>query len=600
MYKSRLQELCQRRHWALPQYTASRDGPDHSPLFRATVTVNGAAFHSLDDSRSSKQAQDRAAQIAFEQLSAEDPPTAPSRPLPVALDNQVSYKNQLQIYLQKKNKGLPSYISVHDGGSPIRHFKAFVKIDGQSFESTGYFHTIKEAEQSAAMAALMSLFPEGNKQDDAVYKNLLQELTQKHGFPLPKYTTTSYVKSHIPSFSSTVEIKGEFFKGDVAKTKKQAEMNAAKVAWSHLKEGISSRFTSDLLAKWEVQIASEPVISRSDTKTNLKCLKPSVDAHKMDDIISGDILVIAFVKIDGQSFESTGYFHTIKEAEQSAAMAALMSLFPEGNKQANAVYKNLLQELTQKHGFPLPKYTTTSYGKSHIPSFSSTVEIKGEFFKGDVAKTRKQAEMNAAKVAWSHLKEGISSRYTSDLLAKWQVQIASEPVISRSDTKTNLKCKPSVDAHKMDDIISDGHGEASGSTASPPCDQIINTAKEVMNTDGSFRHSASCTDEHNPEITINKKDTVSLVHKPEVVDVLKNRNTLQGAMSDDGSSALSSNSNTSNIHAKTATEPPTGRNTLLLCKRVQIYPHKSDLVLPEGANPLPCSDDSWVAVSFHL
>ncbi|RWV85555.1 hypothetical protein GW17_00052643 [Ensete ventricosum] len=121
-----------------------------------------------------------------------------------------------------------------------------------------------------------------------------------------------------------------------------------------------------------------------------------------------------------------------------------------------------------------------------------------------------------------------------------------------------------------------------------------------MNTDGSFRHSASCTDEHNPEITINKKDTVSLVHKPEAVGVLKNRNTLQGAMSDDGSSALSSNSNTSNIHAKTTTEPPTGRNSLLLCNRVQIYPHKSDLVLPEGAIPLPCSDDSWVAVSLDL
>lgn len=86
------------------------------------------------------------------------------RPSSVFLaDSQVSYKNQLQIYLQKKNKGLPSYFSVHDG-SPIRHFKAIVKIDGQSFESTGYFHTIKEAEQSAAMVALMSLFPKGNEQ----------------------------------------------------------------------------------------------------------------------------------------------------------------------------------------------------------------------------------------------------------------------------------------------------------------------------------------------------------------------------------------------------------------------------------------------------
>lgn len=113
-----------------------------------------------------------------------------------------------------------------------------------------------------------------------------------------------------------------------------------------------------------------------------------------------------------------------------------------------------------------------------------------------------------------------------------------------------------------------------------------------MNTDGSFRHSASYTDEH----TINKKDTVSLIHKPEAVDVMKNRKTPKSAVSDAGIS----NSNASNIHAKTGTEPPIGRNNLLLCNRAQIYPNKSDLVLPEGAIPLPCSDDSWVAVSFDL
>ncbi|RRT50881.1 hypothetical protein B296_00040870, partial [Ensete ventricosum] len=73
MYKSRLQQLCQQRQWPLPEYAVSREGRDHDPHFRATVTVNGAAFHSPDDSRTTKEAQNKAAQVALEQL----PETAP-------------------------------------------------------------------------------------------------------------------------------------------------------------------------------------------------------------------------------------------------------------------------------------------------------------------------------------------------------------------------------------------------------------------------------------------------------------------------------------------------------------------------------------------
>lgn len=71
----------------------------------------------------------------------------------------------------------------------------------------------------------------------------------------------------------------------------------------------------------------------------------------------------------------------------------------------SGVYKMLLQELAQKRGLSLPKYTTTNYGEGHMPTFSSKVEIKGELFQGDVAKTKKQAENNAAKFALSQLEE---------------------------------------------------------------------------------------------------------------------------------------------------------------------------------------------------
>lgn len=71
----------------------------------------------------------------------------------------------------------------------------------------------------------------------------------------------------------------------------------------------------------------------------------------------------------------------------------------------SALYKNLLQELAQKQGISLPSYQTLRDGACHMATFRSTVEVEGESFEGDVAKTKKQAEMNAAKVAWYKLRE---------------------------------------------------------------------------------------------------------------------------------------------------------------------------------------------------
>lgn len=69
------------------------------------------------------------------------------------------------------------------------------------------------------------------------------------------------------------------------------------------------------------------------------------------------------------------------------------------------MYKNLLQETAHRAGLKLPVYTTVRSGPGHQPVFTCNVELAGMSFNGEPAKTKKQAEKNAAMAAWSALKQ---------------------------------------------------------------------------------------------------------------------------------------------------------------------------------------------------
>ncbi|KAM3345536.1 double-stranded RNA-binding protein 2 [Capsicum galapagoense] len=153
------------------------------------------------------------------------------------------YKNQLQELAQRSCFNLPSYTCIREGPDHAPRFKATVNFNGEVFESPNYCSTLRQAEHSAAEVALNALSNRGPSNslaarildETGVYKNLLQEVSQRVGASLPAYTTVRSGLGHLPVFTCTVELAGVAFTGEPAKNKKQAEKNAAMAAWSSLK-----------------------------------------------------------------------------------------------------------------------------------------------------------------------------------------------------------------------------------------------------------------------------------------------------------------------------------------------------------------------------
>lgn len=166
------------------------------------------------------------------------------------------YKNQLQELAQRSCFNLPSYTCIREGPDHAPRFKATVNFNGEVFESPTFYTTLRQAEHSAAEVALNSLSNRGPSHslaarildETGVYKNLLQEISQRVGASLPSYTTSRSGLGHLPVFTCTVELAGIIFTGEPAKNKKQAEKNAAMAAWLALKQ----------LAREAASCSSEP------------------------------------------------------------------------------------------------------------------------------------------------------------------------------------------------------------------------------------------------------------------------------------------------------------------------------------------------------
>ncbi|KAL8218250.1 hypothetical protein R6Q57_021623 [Mikania cordata] len=187
------------------------------------------------------------------------------------------YKNQLQELSQRSCFNLPSYTCIREGPDHAPRFKATVNFNGETYECPNYCSTLRQAEHSAAEVALNALANRGPSNslaarildETGVYKNLLQEVSQRVGSSLPTYTTFRSGLGHLPVFTCTVELAGCIFTGEPAKNKKQAEKNAAMSAWSSLKH--MARQSENLsLQKGNVEEQEHVTVARALQKFRLK------------------------------------------------------------------------------------------------------------------------------------------------------------------------------------------------------------------------------------------------------------------------------------------------------------------------------------------
>ncbi|KAG0567002.1 hypothetical protein KC19_7G103300 [Ceratodon purpureus] len=148
----------------------------------------------------------------------------------------VMYKSQLQEYAQKAGLMHPTYDHVKEGASHEPRFKSTVWVNNQSYESPPGFPTLRSAEHAAAKVALdflqktqiSGVVPPVH--ESGLCKNLLQEFAQKNGYPLPQYKIMRQGEEHSLVFTATAEIAGVSYSGGGAKSKKEAEIKAARTA----------------------------------------------------------------------------------------------------------------------------------------------------------------------------------------------------------------------------------------------------------------------------------------------------------------------------------------------------------------------------------
>lgn len=168
------------------------------------------------------------------------------------VSNCYVFKSRLQEFAQKVGLPTPVYETIKEGPSHEPSFRSTVIVNGVRYDSLQGFYNRKAAEQSAAEIALVELSKCGDKEEPislpvhetGLCKNLLQEYAQKMNYAIPTYICRKDdTAGRAQLFSCTVEIGGIQYIGATAKTKKDAEIKAARTALLAIRSNPSENFS---------------------------------------------------------------------------------------------------------------------------------------------------------------------------------------------------------------------------------------------------------------------------------------------------------------------------------------------------------------------
>ncbi|RZC53412.1 hypothetical protein C5167_012265 [Papaver somniferum] len=139
------------------------------------------------------------------------------------------YKNHLITYTQRSAIPLPVYETVNLG------YRCTVHVNGVAYTTADTFRNPKDAEQEASKLALESIAKKIKEESIAIInkdpvscKSILNEYAVKLNLPIPMYTTTQL--ELLPIFNSSLEFNGKSYTGPAARSKKDAERLAARMA----------------------------------------------------------------------------------------------------------------------------------------------------------------------------------------------------------------------------------------------------------------------------------------------------------------------------------------------------------------------------------
>ncbi|XP_057864281.2 uncharacterized protein LOC131072210 isoform X3 [Cryptomeria japonica] len=463
MSKNKLQELAQRHYLSLPIYTSTKDGPDHAPRFRATVTYNGHVYHSPGYCRSAKQAETAAAEAALSQLSLESEHNPQKMKEPVSVQMEASeMPSNLRRESKKEQQGDMKEETLQQAENVAHISKGGIANVLENSEL--------KAESSQLTQSLLVPFPSSRIQ---VVK--VRELSKSENSGKVADRQNTVRNSSIPEISYNVTNKEQAHRMTVG-TMQEKQQTEEVIQQSN---GIisTSEFISDM------------------TKTQLQefANKGGFDLPCYSSIREGPPHALRFkaaVKFNGETYEGPGFFNTLRQAEHAAATVALKSLLEKGSSLDElSMYKNLLQEKAQKEGKALPVYNTTKSGPPHMPVFTCTVKFDGMTFEGKHANTKKQAEKSAAAVAWPALENCKRSSFSNQQLHDDKVKrLIYEPKgHEQVHVKNHTKKEATQELHVQFSHLGLGRNLSTVSH-SPPSEAIsMGSKKELLNNTTSVQ-----------------------------------------------------------------------------------------------------------------